>query len=60
MLKETLVDLDDLGIDPDNMEGDGLWANAALTAGNCSSLVSDNNFNPGQTTQFVALAVELE
>ncbi|HZD10137.1 MAG TPA: esterase-like activity of phytase family protein [Candidatus Binatia bacterium] len=57
--KELLVDLEaDLGIDPDNVEGMsfGPWlsANQRLLI-----LVSDNNFNDSQTTQIIALAVEL-
>jgi hypothetical protein len=59
MHKELLVDLEaDLGIVPDNVEG--------MTFGPMLSrqhrllvLVSDNNFNDSQTTQFIALKVEL-
>lgn len=59
MSKELVVDLEmDLGVVPDNVEGMALgpWLseNERLLI-----LVSDNNFNPSQTTQFIALAVEL-
>lgn len=59
MSKELVVDLEaDLGIDPDNVEGlaFGPW----LPDGRrLLVLVSDNNFNASQTTQFIALAVEI-
>ena len=59
MSKELVVNLEaDLGVVPDNVEGMALgpWLseNERLLI-----LVSDNNFNPSQTTQFIALAVEL-
>jgi len=50
---------DDLGIDPDNLEG--MTFGPTLPDGrHLLIVVSDNNFNPTQTTQFIALAVELE
>jgi 3-phytase/alkaline phosphatase D len=59
MLKTLVVDLErDLGIDPDNVEG--MIFGPILPDGRITLiLVSDNNFNPSQTTQFIALAVEL-
>jgi hypothetical protein len=48
----------DLGIEPDNLEG--MAFGPALPDGRLPLvLVSDNNFAPGQTTQFIVLAVEL-
>lgn len=60
MSKELLVDLEaDLGISPDNVEG--MAFGPLLPDGRrLLILVSDNNFNPSQTTQFIALAVELQ
>jgi hypothetical protein len=59
MPKTLVADLEaDLGIDPDNVEG--MIFGPVLPDGRISLiLVSDNNFNPSQTTQFIALAVEL-
>jgi 3-phytase/alkaline phosphatase D len=49
----------DLGLDPDNLEG--MTFGPTLPDGRVLLIVvSDNNFNPFQTTQFIALAVELE
>jgi 3-phytase len=49
----------DLGIEPDNIEG--MAFGPALPDGRLPLiLVSDNNFSPAQTTQFIVLAVELE
>lgn len=48
----------DLGIEPDNLEG--MAFGPALPDGRLPLvLVSDNNFAPDQTTQFIVLAVEL-
>ena len=57
--KRRLVDIGDLGVVPDNLEGmalgppmaDGRWP---------LILISDNNFSPAQQTQFILLALELE
>ena len=50
MSKRSVADFEgDLGIDPDNLEG--------MTFG---PTFNDNNFNSAQTTQVIALAVELE
>jgi hypothetical protein len=59
MPKTFLADLEqDLGVVPDNVEG--MIFGPALPDGRITLiLVSDNNFNPSQTTQFIALAVEL-
>lgn len=59
MPKTLVADLEaDLGIDPDNVEG--MIFGPVLPDGRISLiLVSDNNFNPSQTTQFIALAIEL-
>ena len=49
----------DLGIEPDNLEG--MAFGPALPDGRLPLvLVSDNNFAPSQSTQFIVLAVELE
>jgi hypothetical protein len=49
---------DDLGIPIDNIEG--MTFGPSLPDGRQTLvIVSDNNFNPGQFTQFVVLAVEL-
>ena len=60
MDKSFLADFEqDLGIDPDNLEG--LSFGPRLPDGRMTLVVvSDNNFNPSQTTQFIVLAVELE
>jgi 3-phytase/alkaline phosphatase D len=48
----------DLGVDPDNLEA--MRFGPTLPDGRrLLIVVSDNNFNPTQTTQFIALAVEL-
>jgi hypothetical protein len=48
----------DLGIEPDNLEG--MAFGPALPDGRLPLiLVSDNNFDPAATTQFIALAIEL-
>ena len=57
--KRLVVDIADLGIQPDNLEamafGPKLPDGRSLLI-----LVSDNNFNPRQTTQFIVLALNLE
>jgi len=60
MSKRLVADLEtDLGIDPDNVEG--MRFGPRLPDGrHVLLLVSDNNFNPAQTTQIIALAVTLE
>jgi 3-phytase/alkaline phosphatase D len=60
MSKQFVADFElDLGVDPDNLEG--MTFGPTLPDGRILLIVvSDNNFNPAQTTQFVALAVELE
>jgi len=59
MQKTRLVNLADLGFDPDNVEGMALGPQ--LPDGRqVLVLVSDNNFNPGQITQFIVLAKALE
>lgn len=56
--KRLLVDFADLGIAPDNLEGISLGP--VLEDGRQSLIVvSDNNFNAAQTTQVIALALEL-
>ena len=55
--KRLLVDFADLGITPDNLEA--LAFGPTLPDGNQSLIVaSDNNFNPLQTTQFLALGLD--
>lgn len=59
MSKTLVADLGaDFGISPDNVEGMafGPWLSETERL---LILVSDNNFNPSQTTQFIALRVEL-
>ena len=60
MAKKRLADLEaDLGIVPDNLEG--MTFGPTLPDGRrVLILVSDNNFNPAQVTQLIALAVELQ
>lgn len=56
--KRLLLDFADLGLTPDNLEG--LAFGPMLPDGHQSLIVvSDNNFNPGQVTQFIAFALEL-
>ncbi|MEB3119729.1 MAG: phytase, partial [Snowella sp.] len=58
--KKLLVDFQaDLGITPDNLEG--LSLGPILPDGRQSLIVvSDNNFNPTQTTQFIALGLDIQ
>lgn len=59
MQRTLLTHLADLGIDPDNVEGMALGP--LLDDGRqVLVLVSDNNFNPLQTTQFIVLAIALK
>jgi hypothetical protein len=60
MSKDLVADFeDDLGVTPDNLEGMGFGP--YLPDGRrLLIVVSDNNFNPSQVTQFIALAVTLE
>lgn len=57
--KQLVADFEmDLGITPDNLEG--MTFGPTLPDGRILLIVvSDNNFNPSQITQFIALAVEL-
>ena len=56
MSKRFILDFElDLGVDPDNLEGPRLPDGRLLLIA-----VSDNNFNPSQKTQFIAMAVTLE
>ena len=59
MPKTFVADLEqNLGVDPDNVEG--MIFGPVLPDGRITLiLVSDNNFNPSQATQFIALAVEI-
>ncbi len=54
--KELVADLAALGIDPDNLEGAALGPRLA-DGRRTLVLLSDDNFNPEQSTQVVALAV---
>jgi myo-inositol-hexaphosphate 3-phosphohydrolase/sugar lactone lactonase YvrE len=57
--KTLLLDFADLSISPDNLEG--MTLGPVLEDGRQSLIVvSDNNFNASQTTQFIALALDLE
>ncbi len=57
--KRRLVDIEELGVVPDNLEG--LALGPPMADGRLPLiLVSDNNFNPAQQTQFILLALELE
>lgn len=59
MSKELLVDLEAaFAISPDNVEGMAFGPEIAPNE-HLLILVSDNNFNASQTTQFIALTVEL-
>jgi 3-phytase/alkaline phosphatase D len=59
MSKALVVDFADLGISPDNLEG--MTLGPKLPDGRrLLIVVSDNNFNPYQITQFVALALEVQ
>jgi hypothetical protein len=50
---------DDLGIPIDNIEG--MTFGPPLPDGRQTLvIVSDNNFNPGQFTQFIVLAVDIQ
>lgn len=57
--KRRLVDFGDLELVPDNLEGMALGPPFA-DGRRPLIVVSDNNFNPAQSTQFVLLAVRLE
>jgi hypothetical protein len=58
MTKTLVVDIASLGVQPDNLEA--MSFGPMLPDGRMLLiLVSDNNFNPSQVTQFMALAVEL-
>lgn len=57
--KKLVVNLEDLGIDPDNVEG--MTFGPPLPDGRQTLiLVSDNNFNSAQITQFILLALDLK
>lgn len=57
--KRLIANLEDLGIDPDNVER--MTFGPVLPDGSRSLiLVSDNNFNPAQITQFILLSLEIE
>lgn len=57
--KRLLVDFEaDLGITPDNLEGLA-WGPKLADGRQSLIVVSDNNFNDTQTTQFIALALDL-
>jgi myo-inositol-hexaphosphate 3-phosphohydrolase len=57
--KELILDFADLGITPDNLEG--MTFGPKLSDGRQTLIVvSDNNFNDTQVTQFLALALELD
>lgn len=60
VIKTELLDIEaDLGIAPDNLEGIALGP--VLEDGRQSLIVvSDNNFNPSQKTQFLAFALDLD
>ncbi|MDH3755771.1 MAG: esterase-like activity of phytase family protein [Acidimicrobiia bacterium] len=57
--KRTVFAFDDLGIPIDNIEG--MTFGPRLPDGRQSLvIVSDNNFSPGQFTQFIVLALDIE
>ncbi|MDX2212814.1 MAG: phytase [Oculatellaceae cyanobacterium bins.114] len=57
--KRELLDFADLGLTPDNLEG--ITFGPRLADGRQSLIVvSDNNFASTQTTQFIALALDLD
>lgn len=53
MTKTLLLDLSSLGISLDNIEG-ASWGPVLPNGHRSLVLVSDNNFNPAQFTQFLA------
>jgi hypothetical protein len=56
--KTPIFEFDDLGIPIDNIEG--MTFGPPLPDGRTSLIiVSDNNFSPGQFTQFIVLALEI-
>jgi glycerophosphoryl diester phosphodiesterase len=56
--KRLILDVGDL-VRPDNLEG--MTLGPKLPNGSQSLiLVSDNNFNPGQITQFILLSLDIE
>jgi hypothetical protein len=59
VMKRLILNVEaDLGIEPDNLEGMALGPQ--IPDGRFPLiLVSDNNFTPGQTTPFIALALDL-
>lgn len=57
--KRLLLDFNELGITLDNFEG--MTLGPILADGRQSlTIVSDNNFNPDQSTQFLSFALELQ
>jgi len=57
--RHLLVDFADMGLTPDNVEG--MTLGPRLSDGRPTLiLVSDNNFNADQVTQFIVLALDLE
>jgi hypothetical protein len=58
MPKRQVADVADLGLRPDNIEG-MTWGPTLPDGRQVLILVSDDNFNPLQVTQFVALAMRL-
>jgi 3-phytase/alkaline phosphatase D len=57
--KRLVADVSELGVTPDNLEGMALGSQ--LPDGRQSLiLVSDNNFNKSQVTQFIALALDFK
>jgi hypothetical protein len=63
IVKELVVDFGELGsaqgIAPDNLEG-MVWGPTLPDGRQLLLVVSDNNFNPGQTTQLWALALTID
>ena len=56
--KDLVLDLEDLGIDPDNVEG-MTWGPDLADGRKSLIMVSDNNFNDSQITQFLGFAVDV-
>jgi len=61
MSKRQVADFaDDLGFDPDNLEGMGFGPGELPGGYKPLIVVSDNNFNDSQITQFILLGVKIE
>jgi 3-phytase/alkaline phosphatase D len=60
MSKRQVADFEELGYDPDNLEGMGFGPGVLAGGYKPLIVVSDNNFNSSQTTQFILLGVKMK